>query len=339
MVMMAHWLQWEWKHEMLSKIPLVHGVILFFVLSGYLITRILLRNRDRIGEASKVKVLKGFYLRRFVRIFPLYYVVIFGLLILGYSNTQEIFPYLVTYTSNIYQSLNTVYVGYFNHFWSLAVEAQFYLVWPILILFVNRKHTFKVIAVTIVLSVLSKLYLFVYYDNLWMATTYFTTSSFDALGLGALLAYLQLYKPQLTKKLSHPVVLYAVLVVFCVGWYVHYKMDLAWYKHVVDSFLFSLLSVFLILRASTDGFKGVAKWVLENKFIVYCGKISYGLYVFHLFVPKFYEDHIYPYIQFDIHKQFVFFELYFLITLIMAFVSWKLLETPFNNLKKRFPYV
>ncbi len=117
-----------------------------------------------------------------------------------YKNTAEIFPWLLTYTSNIYQSINNIYVGDFNHFWSLAVEEQFYLFWPFIILFIKPNRTLLAIFLTIFISLLTRGYLFLYVGK-WMATAYFTMSCMHALGLGALLAYIKTYKPKTEKKI------------------------------------------------------------------------------------------------------------------------------------------
>jgi peptidoglycan/LPS O-acetylase OafA/YrhL len=106
------------------------GVDLFFVLSGFLITTLLLRERERTGTVS----LRGFYARRALRIFPLYYAVLVALVVvvvtLGSGSTTArqflpVVPWYLTYTSNWgpYESL-------FAHAWSLATEEQFYLLWP-----------------------------------------------------------------------------------------------------------------------------------------------------------------------------------------------------------------
>ena len=113
MVMIAHWMQWQWTSPWLTNFPFVHGVTLFFVLSGFLITGILLKYRDRYKEQGlhQGTLIKNFYIRRFLRIFPIYYLTLFFLLSIDYKNTREVFPWLVSYTSNIYQSIHNVYIG------------------------------------------------------------------------------------------------------------------------------------------------------------------------------------------------------------------------------------
>lgn len=339
MVMVAHWLQWQWTNPILTGLPFVHGVTLFFVLSGFLITRILLENRDKYNEAKLKKsfLIRNFYIRRFFRIFPVYYLLIFGLFIFNYKNTQELFPWLITYTSNIYQSIHNVYIGDFNHFWSLAVEEQFYLFWPFVILFIKPKNTFKTIILTILLALLVRTYLFVYVGK-WMATSYFTLSCMHALGLGALLAYLKMYKPKISNLLSKPKWLYLTALIYLISLYLQNKFALGWYKEIFDDFLFSILATFIILRASDNGFKGIFKIVLENKFIVYSGKISYGLYVFHLFIPTLYYF-IAPRIGITTTNKYLLFISFYLLTFIVASISWKLIESPINKLKNKIPYM
>ncbi len=339
MVMIAHWLQWQWTNPILTKIPFVHGVTLFFVLSGFLITRILLTNRDKYNKEklNKLFLFRNFYIRRFFRIFPIYYLLIAFLFVINYQNTRELLPWLVTYTSNIYQSINNIYIGDFNHFWSLAVEEQFYLFWPFVILFIKPKNTLSAIIITIVLAMGVRTYLFFYIGN-WMATSYFTLSCMHALGLGALLAYIKTYKPKTGNQLSNPIWLYSVLVLYIVSLVIQNKLNQGWYKEILDDFFFAILALFIILRASNNGFKGVAKFILENKFVTYSGKISYGLYVYHLFMPALFYF-IAPKIGLSISNKYTFFVALYFLTFVLSHFSWILIESPINGLKNKVPYI
>ena len=166
MVMIGHWLQWQWSNQFLMDLPFVHGVTLFFVLSGFLITRILLKRKDElISTKTETKQLfKNFYIRRFLRISPIYYLLIFSFFIIDYKNTRDLFPWLLTYSSNIFQSINNVYVGEFNHFWSLAVEEQFYLFWPFIIIFVKPNRVLLTICLTIICAIISKVFFYLFID-------------------------------------------------------------------------------------------------------------------------------------------------------------------------------
>lgn len=338
-VMIAHWLQWHWEPEsVLSKIRFVHGVTLFFVLSGFLITRILLINRDKYNQQNenKFKLIKAFYIRRFLRIFPIYYLLIIALFIINFENTKELFLWLISYTINIYQSIHNTSVGFYSHFWSLAVEEQFYLFWPFIILFIKPKRTWIAIVGIIVLSLICRAYLYFYVGH-WMATSYFTLSCMHALGLGALLAYFTIYKKEFSKTLSNPVILYVVIGLYVLLFYIQDTYKINWYKEIFDDFVFAIVSVFIILRASTNGFKFLGKVILENKFISYSGKISYGLYIYHLFISKVF----YPLaskIGLSITDKYTLFVAFYLLTFLLAHISWKLIENPINSLKKKFPY-
>ena len=120
--------------------PGMRGVDLFFVLSGFLITGILLYSKGRPNY------FRNFMVRRALRIFPLYFLSLFlGLWIIPSVFSTHVFDmpraeqfYLWTYTSNIRMSwLNGWCFGPFDHFWSLAVEEHFYLVWPAVVLFLS----------------------------------------------------------------------------------------------------------------------------------------------------------------------------------------------------------
>jgi len=118
----------------------VHGVQLFFVLSGFLITRILLRGGQEIANGRlATQVFVKFYIRRALRIMPAYYAVLFGGAVLDLPFFRTYMPWHALYGSNILMWGIGSLLGPVSHFWSLAVEEQFYVVWPFLVLVVARK--------------------------------------------------------------------------------------------------------------------------------------------------------------------------------------------------------
>jgi len=339
MVMIAHWAQWQWTNPILINIPFVHGVTLFFVLSGFLITRILITNRDKYQSKglSQSVLIKNFYIRRFFRIFPIYYLLIFLLFAIDYKNTRELFPWLITYTSNIYQSVHNTYVGDFNHFWSLAVEEQFYMFWPLVILFIKPNKTYLTIVGTIILAMLVRTHLY-FNVGKWMATAYFTLSCMHALGIGALLAYVTIYKNRITDEISRPIYLYASAVIYIGLLAINSYYNIGWYKEIFDELLFSIVAALIILRASTNGFTFALKYLLENKFVTYSGKISYGLYVYHLFIPTLFYF-ISPRLGISISNKYTAFVAFYFLTFLVAHLSWKIIENPINKIKEKVPYL
>jgi peptidoglycan/LPS O-acetylase OafA/YrhL len=340
-VMIGHWLQWQINRPLINGFPFSSGVILFFVLSGYLITDILLRNKIKSVEISipKSTLLKSFYVRRVLRIFPLYFITIFFLFFISYKNTREIFPWLITFSSNIYQSIHNVFVGDFNHFWSLAVEEQFYLFWPWLIILIPTKYSEKIIIGLIILSILTKTYLFIYFPDKWMVNSYFTLSCMHALGIGALISYWNIYRKNIISYLSKFVWVVTGVVVYFSIHYFCFFYKIGWLHVIFDDVLFALMSALVINYASQNKFTGVLKYILENKFVVYSGKISYGLYIFHLFVPNLFWSYLFPRIDSVVSNKYIICIIFYLMTFVMAHISWKLMENPINNLKRYFPYL
>ena len=339
-VMAGHWLQWQINRPVVQGFPFGNGVTLFFVLSGYLITDILLKNKNKYIEFSLPAkgLMRSFYMRRILRIFPLYFGTIFFLLLISYKNTKDILPWLLTFTSNIYQSIHTVYVGDFNHFWSLAVEEQFYLFWPWLIVFTPNKHIEKLIIGLIALSLATKIYLFIYYPAKWMAGSYFTFSCMHALGIGSLLSYWHIYRPGLIPYFTKINVVFTAVLVYFSLHYIVFMNKIIWINDVFDNFFFAIMSAVIVNYAIQNKFTGAMKYILENKFVLYSGKISYGLYVFHLFVPSFFWEYLSGKIGLGVSNKYTAFVLFYLITFVMAHLSWKWIESPLNNLKKYFPY-
>ncbi len=170
------------------------GVQIFFVLSGFLITGILLHDADRPLKAY----LKRFYTRRVLRIFPLYYgylaLVAAAFLLTGHPRLfGQFWPYLATYTYNFTQLRpHWDHSWFFTHLWSLSVEEQFYLLWPLLVFLLPRRRLRVALLAMIVLCPVVRGWLAARLQaggHDWYAagdaTYWFTLSQFDAFATGA----------------------------------------------------------------------------------------------------------------------------------------------------------
>lgn len=339
-VMIGHWISWDSDNYFVKTFHWGNGVIFFFVLSGFLITEILYNQKQQInlGNLKFFESLKNFFIRRTLRIFPIYYLLIFFLFYINYKNTREIFPYLVSYTSNILEAKTNNYVGDFNHFWSLAVEEQFYILWPFCIFLTPNKHLLKFILSTIIFSLLSRLCFNIISPERWMAASYLTINVMFALGIGSLLAYLKKEKATLFDKISAnkllgPIAFCAYILLFYLVVHKNYAPQI---NFIFDEFLFSILSAIIIARAVGNTYKGLGKFILENDKLIHLGQISYGLYLFHLFAIPTFWDYICPKLGMSVTKKETAWLFYFLFTWFVAELSYVFIEQPLNSLKSRF---
>jgi peptidoglycan/LPS O-acetylase OafA/YrhL len=256
------------------------GVMLFFVLSGFLITGILLRYKYGIVTKQNTTgfYLKKFFTRRALRIFPIYYLTIALVLIFSPAIFEGQAIWHCLYLSNFYFVLvKHEWQQPVSHWWSLAVEEQFYLIWPSIILFVNHKYLSTCILVLIVVApifrqlVLPDTYMY----------KYLTPSCFDALGIGALLAlHYEKIEHVLTTKRVYVLIILAMLTV---AFFTKYTFT---FSRATDRLFMSLFAFLLIFKAS-KGFTGVLGAILTHPVIIYIGKISYGLYLYHKLLPLF----------------------------------------------------
>jgi peptidoglycan/LPS O-acetylase OafA/YrhL len=321
------------------------GVHLFFVLSGFLITGILLDCRS-IADATSQNPLffiRQFYLRRFLRIFPIYYLMIATAVAVNLPPARDIWIWLVTYTSNIYISLHRHWIGHVGHFWTLAVEEQFYIVWPWLMLCVPRKWLVPMASLTIVLAPLYRVFAITNFPN-DIASGLFTTFTFtfarlDSLGSGAILALVARsgFKREIIQKYLNRFILPIGAISFAALFSLHYYDISSAPVFICGDILLAMMLCWLVNSAS-QGFKGILGNLLEFKPFVYLGKISYGIYVYHSFVPLLLVL-IFEQCGIDYHKTGLLnFVLLSLVTFGIASLSWHLFELPINDLKRYFEY-
>lgn len=341
LVIISHWL----PRVGINKLPNgVIGVDIFFVLSGFLISKILFDNRIKSEQTGTAKsyLIKNFYVRRTLRIFPIYYLTIFGLLLFAEgtgTGIRENFGYFATYTSNFYFFKIQAWDGMLSHLWPLAVEEQFYLIWPWVILFANKKYFFHTIIAFIIIGVGSQYLL----SNVKMSTV-LTFTCFDAFGLGALLAWVTSYKNEYLERFFKiiSVVAGVCLVYFIVG-AVQNKWTFIPLRTTV-SFMTVWMITWILIGRNNNTLK--LKFILNNRFLIFLGKISYGMYLYHNILPQKinslvinkYFNPLLPDLLYKRYWGYLYFVENFILLVLISWLSYVIIEMRFLNLKKYFEY-
>lgn len=261
------------------------GVDLFFVLSGFLITSILMRS---LGQKN---FLRNFYMRRVLRIFPLYYLclLIFLVILPSWKNLPVNLDYYVdnqwwfwTYLQNwLFIIKKTASSDILHHFWSLAVEEQFYLVWPLIILVV-KKPQFLILIMGIVLTTAILLRYIIWekqIENLAYFNLY-TFSRIDGIAIGSMMALVHQVDHGFVKKNSTIIVLLLAVANF-MFYFFNSRNNFGFpYLAIVGYTTFALMFALLIYEAVTGESK-IVNLLFNNSILKFFGKISYGFYVFH----------------------------------------------------------
>lgn len=302
--------------------PAFRGVDLFFVLSGFLITLGLFNSSEKYRPVTS---LYKFYIKRFLRIFPVYYLTLFLFWCLNRHWAEISLWWNLTYLSNFYLIKVQNWDGP-SHLWSLAIEEQFYLVWPFVILFIPKRQAGWVIIFSIALSIAAKIYWLLTGASWWVWYVH-PLSSLDSLAIGALLAYMYRYhRATLTNWLHKP---YVTAVTFAVVAMVTYlkHTPLAPINMIAIRFTFGLFCAVIIGRA-TEGYRGVAGNILNNSWLQYIGKISYGIYLF-IPVPWLVEQLLPNGRRLGLVLDVV-------LVILLASVSWYFFEKPILKFKERF---
>ncbi len=322
------------------------GVQLFFVISGFLITGILIDSEGKPGRW------RNFIMRRVLRIFPLYFgfLAFFYLLLpaldalpawLESSRSQQIWfwAYLVNWVQPYTEGLG------FGHLWSLAIEEQFYLVWPWLVILLPRRRMVALCLLLIVSAPLFRILLSVY-DPHWVESAYtFTFARWDALALGALLACLLRSEPAWQRLRSWVWPLFLLLS----GLMASQLLLFHEFRAVTGTLgllnqttvaLWSALLLILVLRVEAP--QGTGWKVRLGRLLMRIGKYSYAIYLVHLPIKIWWIDAGHAWLPSDFPVLGVpaallanFFSV-LLMSMAVAALTWQWLEAPFLRLKRHF---
>ncbi|MEQ1869552.1 MAG: acyltransferase [Vicinamibacterales bacterium] len=312
------------------------GVRLFFVLSGFLITGILLQSREDASqrEVSRWHVWRAFYCRRALRILPLGYAVMVVAWLAG-SPSIHAHPWMfATYTSNFFVAAEGLRDPSLDHFWSLAIEEQFYLFWPLIILAVPERWLVGAMTAVVLLAMVARAELLIHAGV--HAAYVSTPSRLDAMAIGGLLAFYRRRNPGRTNALLVGLVAAGVLARLVGRFLPDYPVVLP-----LPETGYVLLSAALVLWAAS-GIRGPVGRVLASRPMVAIGTISYGIYVYHMVIaglaPSLQARFALPF-TFPPHEGWE--RMLWMIgtTLPVAAASWRWFERPLNDLKSRFPYI
>jgi peptidoglycan/LPS O-acetylase OafA/YrhL len=259
------------------------GVRLFLVLSGFLITKTLLEARDSSHALDTWTLVRRFYLRRALRLTPVYYATLAVATVLRFGAMLE--PSRVwywLYASNLYTVLTGIHHRSFAHFWSLALEEQFYLFWPWVALWIPRYHLLRCTVAVIVAAVAFRWWL-VEADNP-LAGYMLMPARMDALGVGAACAIARA-SPRLGRALCVGGLLWWAFVLWLeVAGVARFQ---PW--HLMSSELASVTRDAGLVVLAAHGARSLLGDFLTLPALVSLGRISYAVYVFHFLIPEAYS--------------------------------------------------
>lgn len=347
------WQANEWHQKIFTTITSMSwmGVQLFFVLSGFLITTLLL---DSKGQKDQIY---HFYMRRSLRIFPIYYAtLIFCILLLpaiGYSpdwisratdNQIWYWVYLINWATPFIDTSGL------THFWSLAIEEQFYLFWPFIVLFLSTRKVYLSCWFMILSAPVFRYILYHYYSDLGpssaissQAAYSFTIARWDALAMGALLALI-CRQPKNIQRLSAfcKPLLFLIAGLALIQLKQHKTIPaLGSHLGILNQSWVALSFALLVFYCSRANAKNILIKLLESKPFKTTGKYSYALYIVHIPIMHVYLKYFASSVEgftgltlltvVNLNCLAVLF-----LSLVVSAITWQLIEKPCLKLKDRF---
>lgn len=326
-----------------EKLPFIHtigklGVVLFFVLSGFLITFLLLQEEHR---HTKINIRK-FYMRRILRIWPLYFTII--ILALAILPNISVFKLPSLGKDIIYKDLflkvilfvllmpNMVLsllgsIPYASHTWSIGAEEQYYIIWPVVLRLLKKYRLNFMIIFILSCLLVTQLLLSNLSDPLphkKVITALWQGLNISCMAIGALFSILLFEKKKVLSVLLNPYLFYCVLIITVLMMFTGQQFPYINYE------IYSVLFGIIILNFAANK---ESKLSLEHRFFRYMGKVSYGLYMYH---PIGIVLAIYFGIAIDFTSNWFIYPSSMIITTLIAAISFKYFESYFLKKKEKY---
>lgn len=317
------------------------GVELFFVLSGFLIGRILLTDFAADMQLSHIK---QFYLRRWFRTLPLYYFLLIIFIIVGFVVVKQpdFHPLHFLFLQNFVPNS----LAFFSVSWSLAIEEWFYLLTPLLLFFAYKKkllsrQSIHVLWILIVGIMLARL-LYVFFVHPTFEDIHKNVFfRFDSLLIGVMLAGLKLYEHPLYKEFQKPsrlLIAVVFILVLAISFKIYYDKELLDTSIFARAFAFPVLSFFIaMLIPFLENSRFINQKITNNKvfksFITWMSILSYSIYLIHLFI----FDGVKAFFHEKPHTPGSLMAIIGLsIAFVLSYILYRFIEKPFMQMRERF---
>ncbi len=312
-------------HFFLSFIAGDNGVNIFFVISGFLITTLLLSEEEKLGTIS----LKGFYVRRIFRILPVYcsfLLVVFLCNHFSWIKDIEAYSFIapLTFTTGVLP-VNTGWT--LGHTWSLSVEEQFYLLWPFTVFFLKKVQQRNIVLLTalLLIPIVRTIYYYTTHNSLF----YNFLVRGDAIVLGCLLAVNQKIVVNFFKNRN--LIRFVLLFIAALCFAVHYFSTHQLYGFItvplgilIHAFFAAMLIIGYVIKPNTNS---VIYAALNNRVLVFIGVLSYSLYIWQqFFLQK----------AATVSSNWKHYPVNIILVFVTAIGSYYLLEQPLLKLRKKY---
>ncbi|MHB8261265.1 MAG: acyltransferase family protein [Bacteroidia bacterium] len=317
------------------------GVDIFFLISGFLITYLLIVEKQTNGKVD----IKKFFIRRFLRIWPLYFFIVVMASIFLIIKKDLGPPWLDQPPAPNYLpycfflgNFEVIRIGasFFplSHLWSICVEEHFYIVWPFVIAFVPFKHLSKVFFMVILSSMAFRAYYFHFdHDNFWKYFGVHTITNMDTLAIGSWCGLLYYEKPRVFKTPLFIRILVVCLFLFIFGQESYRNADTI-VLQMLRKYIYLLFAIFMIAN-----FMFNEKTMFNRKKTIfhYFGKTSYGIYMYQSIVITILTDYLLLVLQ--VKNPWIYYGTVVATIILVSTLSWELFEKQILKLKKRFEII
>ncbi len=316
--------------QFLRNMPV--GVDIFFFISGYLLTYLLVMEKEKFGKVDIPK----FYIRRGLRIWPLYFflVAMAPFLVTWLGEKQPVYWPTIALINNFYTIETQQWTYPFAHFWSICIEEHFYIFWPLIVAFVPFKKLTHVIILLIGLSWGYKMYTYIFLDSNWFQLYLHTLSRMDVILMGGLLAVFYIRKPFQFKLHWTVMIMISAITIILLSFDDLSNFDNMFNgvtRRFVYMILFGLLMMDLLFNPDRKSAIG------RFKPLLYLGKVSYGIYMYGNILVLVVIIKVLPHL--GKANIYIYFAIVFVASLVVPVISYELLEKPFLKLKQRFSLV